>query len=115
MATNNPRRANGSRRRQLTQRILASETTCWLCGQPVDKTLPAGQPGSPEIDEDIPVSRGGDPYSRGNCHLVHRWCNRIKSNHSTEWARRRILLLLEHQQPKDFRPTSLPLNTSGEW
>lgn len=54
--------------------------TCALCGREVDKSLPAGQPLSPELDEIIPVSRGGSPYDIDNLQLVHRICNERKSN-----------------------------------
>ena len=92
-----PRNANGHRRRELRARVLAEETHCALCGGWVDKTLTM-TPGvhgprctggcagcvphdqRAEVDEDIPVSRGGSPYERTNCRLMHRACNRWKSN-----------------------------------
>ena len=49
MATN-PRVGNGAARRRLRARVLAEEDTCWICGQPVDRSLPPGLPGSPEVD-----------------------------------------------------------------
>src|SRR5690606_3564625 len=88
--------ANGHRRRQLRARVLAEEAHCALCGGPVDKTLrftPGGHgqrcpggtctgcsphPMSPVVDEDLPRSRGGSPYERENCHLMHRSCNGAK-------------------------------------
>ena len=81
----NARKANGHRRRQLKQRVYAEEDRCIICDQLVDKTLgqlPDGtwHPRSPVIDEDIPVSRGGSPTDRANCHLAHRDCNRDKSD-----------------------------------
>ena len=76
----NPRRANGHRRTQLRQRVLREEDICWLCGHPVDKTLPPYLPGSPEVDEIIPVSLGGDPLDRNNTHLAHRICNVRRGN-----------------------------------
>lgn len=89
--------ANGHRRRQLRARVLAEETHCALCGGWVDKTLgmtpgkhgprcPGNCTGCiphdmrAEVDEDLPRSRGGSPYERGNCRLMHRACNRAKSN-----------------------------------
>ncbi|KAA8831455.1 endonuclease [Bifidobacterium tissieri] len=111
----NPRKTNGWRRNQLTARVKAAYDTCHLCGRPVDKTLPAGLPGSPEVDEIIPVSRGGSPYDFNNCYLAHRWCNRIRSNHSVEWARREIRRLLDHKPATAINPTSMPLTTSGDW
>jgi 5-methylcytosine-specific restriction endonuclease McrA len=111
----NNRRANGWRRDKVVARVRAAYDVCWLCGRPVDKTLPAGLPGSPEVDEQIPVSRGGSPYDFGNCFLAHRWCNRIRSNHTVEWARKHIRLLITQGHADDIRLTSLPLATSGDW
>jgi 5-methylcytosine-specific restriction endonuclease McrA len=71
----NPRNANGHRRRRIRARVLAEEDICWICGQPVDKRLKTPHPGSPEVDEIIPVSLGGDPLDRKNCRLSHRLCN----------------------------------------
>ncbi len=82
------RYANGHRRRQLRARILAEETNCALCGKSVDKTLKTPNPWSPEIDEIIPFSLGGDPLSRANTQLTHRYCNELKGNgrHTTKSA-----------------------------
>ena len=96
---------NGHRRRELTKRVKAEEHTCALCDLPVDKTLkmtPGGHgkkcPGPPcagcqphpprgEADEDLPRSRGGSPYDRANCRLMHRACNQWKSNMTLTEAR----------------------------
>jgi len=77
MSRHNPRRSNGHRRNKLRARVLASESNCALCGEPVDKTLKYDDYGKPhplsaEVDEIIPVSRGGDPYARANTQLAHR-------------------------------------------
>ena len=69
----NPRRANGHRRDKVRARVLREEDDCWLCGKPVDKTLGPYLDGSPEVDEIVPVSLGGDPFARANCRLAHRW------------------------------------------
>lgn len=74
-AGRNPRRANGHRRDQVRAQVLREEDTCWLCGQPVDKTIKTPDPMSPEVDEVIPVRDGGDPFDRRNCRLAHRSCN----------------------------------------
>ena len=77
----NPRRSNGTRRNKIRRRVLHEEDTCHLCGQAVDKRLPHGLPGSPEVDELTPVTYGGDPYDRANCRLAHRpprYCNRLR-------------------------------------
>lgn len=99
----------------MTARVKATYDTCHLCGQPVDKTLPAGLPGSPEVDELVPVSRGGSATDFSNCFLAHRWCNRIRSNHTVEWAQERIRQLQQTGRAEDIRSTSLPLETSGDW
>lgn len=106
MKRTNPRSANGHRRRQLRVRVLAAYDTCAICGKPVDKSLRTPHPLSAEVDEIIPVSRGGDPLAWDNVQLAHRRCNRLKSNKSDAYARAR----LEHTpQP---RATSLPLHAS---
>lgn len=76
----NPRVSNGHRRRELRRRVLAEETHCGLCGQPVDRTLHHNDPGAPEVDEIIPVSLGGDPLARSNVRLTHRLCNQRRGN-----------------------------------
>jgi len=81
MTKPNPRKHNGHRRRQVSARVYAEEHLCWICGQPVDKTLPyLGPDGKPNpwaktVDEVIPVTRGGSPIKRDNCRLAHRRCN----------------------------------------
>lgn len=78
--TSNPRRKNGHRRDRLRLRVFAEEEICWLCGGLVDKSLPHGFPGSAELDEVLPVSKGGDPLLRSNVRLAHRLCNQRRSN-----------------------------------
>ncbi|MFC9769651.1 HNH endonuclease [Rhodococcus jostii] len=85
MGKPNPRRTNGHRRNKLRARVLASEDVCALCGGEVDKTLRLDEVGRPhplsaEVDEIIPVSRGGDPYLWGNVQLAHRICNQRTGN-----------------------------------
>lgn len=76
----NPRYANGSRRRSIRARLLASTDTCAICGLPIDKSLKTPHPMSAEVDEIVPVSRGGDPLDIRNCQIVHRVCNQRKGN-----------------------------------
>lgn len=71
---------NGSRRRKIRARLLASTDTCAICGKPIDKSLKTPHPYSAEVDEIIPVSKGGDPLDIRNCQLVHRICNQRKGN-----------------------------------
>lgn len=75
MAKGNPRRANGSRRTGMTRRLRAQGRPCWICGLPIDYSLPARDPLAFECDELVPVSRGGSPYDIGNAAASHRCCN----------------------------------------
>jgi 5-methylcytosine-specific restriction endonuclease McrA len=115
---------NGSRRRALRARVLAEETHCALCGEHVDKTLRMTEgkhgskctdptckgcsphPRSPVVDEDIPRIRGGSPYERANCHLMHRACNRWKDEMTLAEAR---------AKRAGIETTSKPITASAIW
>lgn len=73
-----PRKQYPKLREDLRKRVYAMQDTCGVCGRHVDTTLPSGSPLSPELDEIIPVSRGGSPYDIENLQLTHRICNRRK-------------------------------------
>lgn len=103
----NPRRTNGARRNRIRARVLAAYDVCYLCGKPVDKTLRTPHPLSAEVDEIIPVSRGGSPYDFSNCRLTHRACNRAKSNKSVKYARQII-------QQCEAKPKRVPFSSS-DW
>lgn len=81
----NPRVANGHRRRELRKRVIAHYDVCawehcpWP-GEPIDKSLGHLHDKAPEVDEIIPVSRGGDPLAWSNVRLLHRWCNQQRGN-----------------------------------
>ena len=76
----NPRTANGSRRRALRAWLRAQGRPCHICGQAIDYSLPPGDPMSFEVDELVPVSRGGDPLDRANVAAAHRICNERRGN-----------------------------------
>ena len=101
----NPRRANGHRRDRLRRRVLAHYTHCAICGKPVDKTLPYTDPGAPEVDEKLPVSKGGDPLAWTNVQLAHRICNQRKGN------------TVEHDEHDERRSSTTPTKprTSRAW
>jgi hypothetical protein len=85
----NPRYANCNARRKLSARLRAEGRGCWICrafGKPgtIDYSLPAGHPYSFEVDELIPVSKGGSPTSRANVDAAHRCCNQWRSDKSVE-------------------------------
>ena len=75
-----PRKKNPALRSSLRARVIATYDTCAICGREVDKTLPYLDPLAPEVDEIVPVSRGGSPYDWDNLQLVHRVCNQKKGN-----------------------------------
>lgn len=75
----NPRNANGSARRALRRRVAAMRAPCWICGLDIDYGLPARHPDSYELDELVPVSKGGDPLDPANVAPAHRRCNQWRS------------------------------------
>lgn len=97
-----PRRIDARARKAVEDRVKAEESICHLCLTPVDKTLPAGLPGSPEVDEIIPVKFDGDPLDRSNCRLSHKSCNARRGFMSVAEFHRRYL-------------RSQPLVTSHDW
>lgn len=74
----NPRRTY--RRDVLRGRVRAMGEPCHICGLPIDYSLPARHPLSYELDEVVPVSKGGDPASLANCRPAHRCCNQWRSD-----------------------------------
>ena len=73
-----PRRQFPAIRDALRKRVFAMYDDCGICGHEVDKLLPPSSDMSPELDEIVPVSRGGSPYDIDNLQLAHRICNRRK-------------------------------------
>ena len=87
---NNPRHANGNRRRKMRKRFIAMGLPCAICGRPIhyDEPSDARHPLSFVIDEIYPVSRfrefgydspeaaAADP---DNVQAVHWICNSRKS------------------------------------
>ncbi|CDD67574.1 putative uncharacterized protein [Eggerthella sp. CAG:368] len=71
---------NGTRRRKLRARLKAQGNPCAICGQPIDYSLPSGDPLSFEVDEIIPVSLGGNELDINNVQAAHRICNQRKGN-----------------------------------
>lgn len=59
--------------------ILATQSICGICGQPVDKSLKYPHPLSPTVDHIIPCAKGGSD-DLDNLQLAHRKCNRDKSD-----------------------------------
>ena len=79
MATKS-RYANGHARRQVRAWLRAQGPPRATCGRPIDYDPPAGDPMSFEVDEIVPVSRGGSPIDRANVQPAHRICNERRGN-----------------------------------
>ncbi len=84
----NPRYANGNARRKLRAWLKAQQQPCHICGMAIDYSLPAGNPMSFEVDEIVPVSKGGSPLDRANVAAAHRVCNERRGNKSVEVCKR---------------------------
>lgn len=87
--SSNPRSSNGAARRKARARLKAEQRGCWICrafGRPdrIDYDLPAGHPGAFEVDELVPVSKGGSPISYDNLDATHRGCNEWRGNKSVQ-------------------------------
>lgn len=90
MTKPNPRRANGSRRTALRNRVAAMGLPCHLCGNQIDYSLTTyvdpkdgkrkRHPLSFELDELVPVSKGGNPLDPNNVAPAHRICNQKRGN-----------------------------------
>ena len=86
MGKSNPRVANGHARRELRRWWKSQGLPCQICGGAIDYALPSLHPLSFEVDEKVPVSRGGDPLSRENTGPAHRSCNIWKGDMTLEEA-----------------------------
>ena len=90
---NNPRHANGNRRRKMRARFKAMGLPCAICGRPIhyDEPSDAKHPLSYVLDEKFPISRWGefgyaspadaaaDPDNVQACHWI---CNSKKAAHT---------------------------------
>lgn len=84
-----PWRINRRARNLARQRVLAQQVPCAICDRPIDDAIAWSDPMSAEVDEIIPVSRGGSATDLRNLEKVHRCCNQLKSDKSLAWARQK--------------------------
>lgn len=108
MSTNNIRSANGHRRRQAVAWVKATQDTCALCHQPIDWSIKSYKdkmtgkriypPMMGEVDEIIPVSKGGSPIERDNIQAAHRICNQRKGNRLFYVAKKNPKKEIKHSQ-----------------
>lgn len=60
---------------------MAVEHVCWLCLEPLDFSVSDRRdPRFVVLDEEVPVSKGGDPLDVSNVHLVCARCNLLKGD-----------------------------------
>lgn len=68
--------------------------TCYLCGQPIDPSLPRkSHPMAATLDHIIPITMPGTSDTPDNVKAAHRSCNSVKKTGTVEDARRRLGLL----------------------
>ena len=75
-----PRSKNGAARRRVRNWLRLQGRPCWICGAPIDYSLPKGHPYAFEVDELIPISKGGSPIDKRNVDAAHRCCNQWRGN-----------------------------------
>lgn len=78
------RYANGNERRKVRRWLKDQGRPCHLCGGAIDYSLPSGHPMSFEVDEIVPVSKGGSPIDPSNVAPAHRICNERRGNKSLD-------------------------------
>lgn len=109
--TKNPRRVQGYKRDQLRKRVASWGLPCAICGQPIDYTLTTWidpkdgrrkrHPLSYELDEIVPISKGGSHVDIDNVQPTHRICNQKKGSRTVP------------QKPREPARDALP--TSRDW
>ena len=116
--SSNVRNKNGNARRKLRTWLKAQGRPCWICrafGRPaeIDYSLPARHPWSFEVDELVPVSKGGDPLDRNNVDAAHRCCNQWRGNKSVA----EVKAIAHGEGTSIVAPATLSVRgtTSREW
>lgn len=61
--------------RKVRAQVLREESSCWLCGLPIDFDAAPRSSWAPSVDHVVPRSKGGDPYDRANLRACHVGCN----------------------------------------
>lgn len=87
--SSNPRYADYQQRVNVRKWLRSQGRPCWICRAfgrtgTIDYSLPARHPFSFEVDELVPVSKGGSPTSRANVDATHRCCNEWRGNRSVD-------------------------------
>jgi hypothetical protein len=112
----NVRSSNGNARRKLRSWLKAQGRPCWICqafgrDAEIDYSLPPGHPYSFEVDELVPVSKGGSPIDRTNVDAAHRCCNQWRGNKSVAT----VLQIASGGAASDSKAFSAVGTTSRDW
>ena len=89
---------NSSAWRKARAAVLARESVCYLCGLPVDKSLPGSSPMGPTVDHTEARAAGGPLYDPSNLHLAHQICNSRKNSMQLAVYRYKEALKQEHSR-----------------
>lgn len=96
--SNNPRYGyRTADRKRLRRRVEVEGRPCAICGKPIDYSLDwwvdprdgkrKRHPLSYELDEIVPISKGGSSFDYDNVQPAHRICNQRKGNRITSTCR----------------------------
>ena len=80
MSKANPRYADWRARDRLRKELEADRSPCWMCGLPIPTGVGHRHPYAMEVDEVVPVSKGGGPTDRANVRRSHRCCNQWRGD-----------------------------------
>ena len=61
-------------------KVLATATLCYLCGQPIDRTVDPRSRWASSVDHVIPRSLGGSLLAPSNLRACHLGCNASRGN-----------------------------------
>lgn len=80
MPSSNPRYLDYNARVRETKRLRSERLPCWICGYGIAYEAKTPHPLSFEVDEVVPVSKGGSPTDPANLRPAHRICNQWRGN-----------------------------------
>ena len=122
MSRKNLRRIQPGKRDMLWKKVRSEQRKCHLCGYPIDYSIRHPDRRSFELDEIVPVSKGGDPLDYGNVDAAHRCCNQWRGNKTLthgvrRMCRRRYEREVLHKSPtaRRERKPSVTYQTSRKW
>jgi 5-methylcytosine-specific restriction endonuclease McrA len=78
MAAKNGDPRKTHRYQQQRRRYLELNTTCYICGTPLDYDANPRSRWAPSIDHTLAITNGGDPYNEHNWQPAHYGCNSSK-------------------------------------